>query len=244
MVKTLLNPFFIFWIGILLAIALAVGKKEKRAKVLFCLSLAWLFLVSTSLLPDWLMKSLEDRYAVYQPPANDSTAYHILVLGGGHVADPRLPPHAQLSESALARLVEGIRIYRLLPQSKLVLSGYSSTGGTSQAKVLKQTAVSLGVDEQDILLQEKPQNTYQEAKEYTDRYGDHPLVVVTSASHMPRAMKMFAMVGRTAIPAPTNYRIKESEYDRRPWLPSVDNIRNMHAVMIEYVGYWAANWRY
>lgn len=244
MIKTLLDPFIVFWIGILLAVCFAVGKKKYTAKVLFILSLGCLFLVSVSLLPDCLVKSLESRYAVYHPEANDSTAYHILVLGSGHTEDQRLPPNAQLSESALARLAEGIRLYRLLPASKLVLSGYSSSGGTPQAKILKQTAVSLGVDEQRILLQEKPQNTYQEAQAYIGSYGDHPVIVVTSATHMPRAMKMFKILGREAIPAPTFYRVKTSKYDRRSWLPSVDNIENMHTAIIEYVGLWAADWRY
>ena len=49
----------------------------------------------------------------------------MVVLGGGHTSYLRLPAMSKISKASLARLVEGIRIYKLFPASKLVLSGGS-----------------------------------------------------------------------------------------------------------------------
>ena len=48
----------------------------------------------------------------------------ILILGGGHTNDSRLPANNQLSTNALGRLAEGIRIHRELPGSKIITSAY------------------------------------------------------------------------------------------------------------------------
>ncbi len=244
MIKSLLDPFTVFWLGILLSGIFFYVKRRRWGRGLLALSLVWLLVCSFPFLPNHLIRSLEDSYQVYQPAANDSTAYHILVLGGGHTLDERLPPNAKLNINALGRLVEGIRLHRLLPGSKLMLSGHSSSGGTTQAEVLAQTSLLLGVEESDILLQKEPSNTYEEAKAYVGKFGkQHPLIVVTSANHMPRAMKMFNMLGREAIAAPTDFRVKIGPQSEG-WGPSVYNIVKMRVAISEYVALWAADWRY
>ena len=39
----------------------------------------------------------------------------IVVLGGGHVSDPSLPANSQINPAALARVVEGVRLYKAIP---------------------------------------------------------------------------------------------------------------------------------
>jgi uncharacterized SAM-binding protein YcdF (DUF218 family) len=50
----------------------------------------------------------------------------------------------------------------------------------------------------------------EEAAEYVKAFGkDAPLVLATSAIHMPRAVFLFKKVGvKTIIPAPTQYKVK------------------------------------
>lgn len=85
----------------------------------------WFLLISTPLIPNAVIRSLEDQYPpVKMDELKEEAAYHILILGGGHGYDERLPASSLLSGNTLRRLIEGIRLHRHLPNSKLVLSGF------------------------------------------------------------------------------------------------------------------------
>jgi uncharacterized SAM-binding protein YcdF (DUF218 family) len=87
-----------------------------------------------------------------------------------------------------------------------------------------------------------PKNTWAEATEYKRLFGDSAqLILVTSAAHMPRAMKLFHKAGLSPIAAPTNHLVKKSpQPDFWFWLPSSINIQKMESAVHEYVGMgWA-----
>ena len=77
----------------------------------------------------------------------------IVVLGGGHVSDPRLPANSQISAAALGRVVEGVRLHKAIPGSKLLLSGGAVFDPVPEAEVMARIAVLLGVKPQDIRLE-------------------------------------------------------------------------------------------
>ncbi|PHN01479.1 YdcF family protein [Flavilitoribacter nigricans] len=237
-----------FWL--LLFSSLFFFRKKRRVfNYLLTAALIWLALVSTPFLPKVLVKSLEWQYEPLHVERMDTAStVHILVLGGGHTADQRLPATDQLSESALKRLVEGIRLNRQLPNSKLILSGFSREGiERSHAKVMAKAALLLGVATQDTAVLTQPWNTMFEAIEYRDRYGNKPkLILVTSAIHLPRAMMHFRRAGLSPVPAPTNYLIKEDDLPKRlKILPSSQNLDMMNKAVHEYVGmFWGkVEWR-
>jgi uncharacterized SAM-binding protein YcdF (DUF218 family) len=224
-------------------------KKRRLFAYLLIGALAWLLLASTPPLPRFLLRSLEWKYEpLLTPPVDTTRQTHILVLGGGHVSDDRLPATDQLSEPALKRLIEGIRLHRQLPGSKLILSGYARKGiPQSHAEVMAEAAGLLGVASEDMAVITTPWNTMFEAIDYHKEYGDHqPLILVTSAIHMPRAMMHFQQAGLSPIPAPTNYSIKEDDLpDGIKILPSSSNLTKMNKAIHEYVGmFWGkVEWR-
>lgn len=213
---------------------------RKLKKWLLYILISLFIIVSTPLVPVIIINSLEDRYEPLNvDELQDKDAeYHIVVLGGGHGFDERLPANSLLSHNAIGRLVEGIRVHRKLPNSKLVLSGSTSTPGkTTQAEMLKKTALLLGVGENSILTQNEPVNTWQEAEVYAKQYGNtHPVILVTSATHMPRAMMSFNRFGVEPVPSPTNYRLLGSW--KHKWLgwPSRDNMERFHVGISSYAG--------
>ena len=195
--------------------------------------------VSTPLIPVMILNSLESQFEPLdvETLTDIELSYHIIVLGGGHGFDDRLPANSLLSEQALSRLSEGIRLHRQLPNSKLVLSGFSSSGRTTQAEMLQKTAVLLGVSYENTITQKEPENTYEEAKVYADRFGNsHPLIVVTSAAHMPRAIFLFQHQGTDPMASPAHYRLKGSGKQKWFGLPSVKNMELMKRGLHE----WAA----
>lgn len=239
LIRFFINPFNIFWILLGITIILWFRNKIKPFKIFTFSTIGWFLLISTPLLPTKVLHSLEKRYEplYVEELANPDDEYHIVVLGGGHGFDDRLPANSLLSDNARARLLEGVRLHQQLPNSKLILSGYSSSGGTTQAEMLQKAALLLGVEKEATILQKEPSNTYEEAETYTQNFGNsnnHKAIVVTSAAHMSRAAMVFREFGTEPIPSPTNYRLKGSwKYKWIGW-PSINNIENLEVGMSEY----------
>lgn len=245
LIKFWLHPFNIFWLLFLIGIAAFILKKEKIYIPVFVIAGIWFLITSNFLLPDFLISNLEDEYPPFSTDkiSNDSTAYNIIVLGAGFTHDKKLPYNDQLSPTALSRLVEGLRIHKLLPKSKLILSGPGFNGDITHAEVYAKTAASLGVDTNIISTLKTPTTTFEEAKIYSENYDKNiPVILVTSASHMPRAMMMFRSKGINPIPAPTDFKSKNDSQRNVSWLPSTENMNDMRIAMVEYVGILYAKW--
>lgn len=223
-----------------LALYLKIRWRKRLSTKIVLSGLALLLISSTPFIPNILVKSLENRYPVVSVKnlIKNSQPVHILILGGGHTNDDLLPANDQLSNAALGRLVEGIRLQRQIPGSLLITSGYGGREGIAQAQVLLNAAVLLGVEPSEIRMQENPENTWMEATEYRRLFGDTmSLVIVTSAIHMPRAMYLFRKAGLNPMAAPTNHLFKKGKrFNYLFWIPSAGNIEKMEAVMHEYVG--------
>ena len=194
-----------------------------------------------------LVKAKESQYPVLIAPLQkiaDSTEVIILVLGAGHSHTSGFTVNDRLSDTALKRLVEGIRLHRLLPNSKLMCSGYSSSSRQTQAEVLAETALLLGVSPKDTLMQGIPTNTEEEAVAYAQRFGNSkPLILVTSAIHMPRSMYWFEQQGVSAIPAPTHHIIQpDPGHEGFPFKPSLSKALMMDRLLHEWGGMLYAYW--
>ena len=166
---------------------------------------AVMFLGSCSGAVRVLRAPLERHYSPYSTgeaqPAADSVGF-VVVLGGGHLADSTLSVTSRLSDSSIKRLVEGIRIHRMHPGSKLMLSGRGATEATT-ARLMATLARQLGVPDGVMRVEPRARDTHEEAEELRPVLGTAPFVLVTSAVHMPRAMGMFRHLGMNPIPAPT-----------------------------------------
>ncbi len=241
LISNLILPLPVFWIFILLAFVQYMRKKKTSFRIFVIFSALWLLVISTPLVPNLLVRNLENQYNVFSPEylQNTKRPVNILVLGGGSTNDKRLPANSQLAESSVARLSEGIRIHRLFPGSTLITSGYAGkSNNTPHAIVSAKAAMLLGVDSASIKSQETPENTWQEALIYKQMFGDSAdLVLVTSAIHIPRAMYLFRKAGLNPIAAPADFMIKNRKRKSISyWFPSAKNIEKMEGAIHEYVG--------
>ncbi len=236
----LILPLPIFLGLMVVALIFYFKRKQKTARFFFILSVSWFLLVSTPLIPNFLVQHLEEQYPVISLAELRDTnqPVHILVLGAGHSNNENLPATTRLSEEALAKITEGIRLHRQIPGSIIITSGFKGRGTDAQATVSAEAAVLLGVDAANIKRQTNPGNTLQEATAYKKVYGDSArLIVVTSAIHMPRAMVLFRKAGLQPIPAPVNFIVgKRVKPDYWFWLPSSKNIEKTEKAIHEYVG--------
>jgi uncharacterized SAM-binding protein YcdF (DUF218 family) len=118
---------------------------------------------------------------------------------------PGLPATGQLSVSALGRIVEAVRLLRLLPGARLIVSGPAEPGRPSHAAVLARAAESLGVDPGRISLVETALDTEDESLAVARLAGKARIALVTSASHMPRAAALFRRAGVDFAPCPADF---------------------------------------
>ncbi len=161
----------------------------------------------------------------------------IVVLGSGHVSDPRLPATSQIGGSSLYRLVEGIRLGYIFPQSKLIVSGGKGYDPVPNAEVVTRVARSLGFPEDRIVVENRPRDTLQEAEMLSAMLGKSPFLLVTSALHMPRAMEVFQAHGLHPIAAPTDFIVKQHIITPAGDIfPSTGNLELSKRMIYEWIG--------
>lgn len=228
--------YFQIWV----IIAIIYYRKPFRFYKAYVITGIVLLLVSsTTYVPKLLINSIEKQYnPINLSQVEVSKKYHIHVLGAGSTIDERLPASMNLSSESLTRLIEGIRVYTHLENATLVTSAFAAAGTKSLAKLSKETAISLGVNGEDIEMLETPKSTIEEAIAFKNTFGtDKNIIIVTSALHMPRAIEIFSDQGLNVIAAPTGYLYKKGLRNRISF-PSSQSLENMNAYHITVLKDW------
>ncbi len=190
---------------IVLGLFFLYKNKLTKAKITLILSIVWLFIFSYPPVADTLLHSIESNNPTLH--IAPKKIKHIYVLGGGHHTDSSLPITSQVSETSVIRLTEGIRLYHQLHENaKIIVSGCHGLYDPTEHAVMQQKlAISLGVNKEDIILHLGTRDTQEEAKAGKKLLGEDAFILVTSASHMSRALNFFTNEGLNPIPAPTNH---------------------------------------
>jgi uncharacterized SAM-binding protein YcdF (DUF218 family) len=198
--------------GIVIALS---GRRSRVGRALIGVAAALLLLFSNKWVSNGLLAPLEGRFppipelAPGAPvPAALARCRFVVVLGGGHSDIPGMPALSQLSSSALGRVVEAVRILRVLPDSRLIVSGPGEPGRPTHAAVLAQAAASLGVDRSRITLIETALDTEDEAAAVSRIAAGAPVALVTSAWHMPRAALLFRRRGTDFLACPADFEAR------------------------------------
>jgi uncharacterized SAM-binding protein YcdF (DUF218 family) len=204
LISTCLLPFPIGLALVLGGLALLwLTQRQRLGRVAVAAGVVVLLLAGYGTVPGLLIDPLERRYAALTPAAVAALSpapEAIVVLGSGFHADPSLPPNDELDAIALARLVEGVRLARLLPRARLVLSG-----GLGQAEALAETAAFLGVARERLVLENGSVDTADEAVLLRPLVGAAPFLLVTSAAHMSRSMALCRKQALRPIGAPAGF---------------------------------------
>lgn len=220
-------PLFVYPLGltcVLLCLALVFWNKRKFAKIMLIGSLLVIFIGGNRYLANTLARSLEVQY-----PSRTSvqSADLIVVLGGS--TEPMIAPRPMVEINAAGdRVLYAAKLFQDNPNAKLLLSGgdisfldqSSSTPAQDMAEIFKL----VGVPESALILQDRSQNTYEDALYSCQmiKEGDYQKVVlVTSATHMPRSVKLFRAQGCEVIPAPTDFTLTDIAWEKT-WQPSVE----------------------
>jgi uncharacterized SAM-binding protein YcdF (DUF218 family) len=185
---------------------------------------------------DALVGPLERAYPPLGEGAPNPAVGHVVVLGSGYTPRDSVPVTAALDQTGLARIVEGIRLMRRLGIGKLVLSGGAPPGHGRPALGYAELARGLGVPESSLVILDESKNTTDEARAVRAMLGDASFILVTSAAHMPRAVRLMQRVGAHPIPAPTGQLVVDSPFAWKNLLPNSGGLLKVETALHEYLG--------
>ena len=164
-------------------------------------AVALLYLTSLYPVSNALIRAVESD----APPFPGDSVGYVVVLGGGHSSDPSVPLSGRLSTRSVYRLTEGMAIATAQPWARLVLSGYGGADPVPNARMYHDVAVALGFPSARMLMEPRPRDTAEEAELLEPLLRGQRFALVTSASHMDRALALFRARGLDPIPAPTGH---------------------------------------
>jgi uncharacterized SAM-binding protein YcdF (DUF218 family) len=233
--KKLVSRFFFPLSLVIELLLLGIFLKKRRTKVILA-GVAILYLFSFSPFGYLILRPLESQYAPVSSSNLNKEVRWIVVLGGGSREDKTLTPEDRLGDASLKRLMEGVRLSRRLPQSRLVLSGGDYRGISPEALIMQQVALDQGVARDRIILETDSWDTTDQARFLKNRLGQAPFYLVTSASHMARAMRMFIRSGTQPIAAPTDFRAVWAPFQVTDFFPNAETLVNTETAFYEYLG--------
>jgi len=230
--KPLLLAFVIAGVGLLF---LRSSRRRSGAGII-AVAAALAYLASTSLVGNALISPLEHEYPTFAP-AQALGARDIVVLGSGYEPRDDIPVTGALDADSLARIVEGVRLARLRPGSRLIVSGGAPPGFTPSALGYARLATDLGIRQSALVVTDRALDTAQEARDIFALVGRAPFILVTSAYHMPRAMRLMRRAGADPLPAPTGQMLHAPEgAERVGLLPGSRGLHKTEAALHEYLG--------
>lgn len=226
-VSRLLMPLGLIWIG--LSVILVLAWKRCRWRGRWALILLWTVytLAGNSWFGTWLIGTLERQtpmidFAVIEP------LDAVCVLGGG--TSRRLDKRPQIG-AAGDRLLVGAQLYRLGKTPLLIASN-----PTSDTCLVWR---NMGVPENVILALPLVVNTDQEimaCKKMKEQYGWKRFGLVTSAWHLPRALRLCRKYGLEVTPLPANYQSTPPQGFWLNFVPQEDAFYNVQHACWEYLG--------
>jgi uncharacterized SAM-binding protein YcdF (DUF218 family) len=190
---------------------LCCTRKQAAGKLAVFAGVAILLLLGNPAFSNILLRPLEHQYPRLVLPSDPETsrqvqaAKYIVVLGASEISDPQIRMSNQAREESLLRLVEAIRLYKQLGGRKLILAGGPGRDTYPMAEYMAVAAQGLGVRHQDMILEAKTEGGQEQVQLISMIVGKDPFILVTSASHMPKAMSMFKKAGGFPLAAPAGY---------------------------------------
>ncbi len=227
---------------LILAFAGLLAWRRAWGRRLVFMSLIAIWLLSLAPIRDFLLWPLEGAYDPL--PVADADGLHaqaIVLLGGGlYEHAPEFGGEDALEKYALMRTVYAAELAK-----KTGLDVYASGGivfsgqETPEGEVMVRWLARFGVPRERLHAENAARTTWENAQRLHDLLMQRDIqhvILVTSAYHMPRAVRAFRAHGFDVHPAPAAYRKSEAPYAVRDWFPRADAFHDACDALHEYLG--------
>ncbi len=211
-----LLPVFAFPLGLsialcIVAFGLSAAGRHRVVRILLAVVAVGLWIASTPGFAGLITETLEDQHpatAVADAPQADA----IVVLGGG-IASPGGEAFAEATLGRAAdRLGQAYSLWRAGKAKVILISGGNlpwAPMDKPEAELAATILEQAGVPRDSILVEGESRNTHENALNTAALWrekGFHTGYLVTSASHMPRAVASFRAAGLDLMPWPAAFQ--------------------------------------
>lgn len=192
---------------IAIRLAAQISKKPKVFNFVSIIPLVWLLLCSMTYPSVLLIKYLEDQYPVISIQSEEwRKTDAIVVMACYYREDEELPFISRWPNCSLQRNVHAFLMYKAhhLP-IYLAAGAMENESEYSLAQHNRSFFESLGVDSNNIFMTPKGFNTETESHALSKLLQGKTVSLVSSASHLPRAVRYFEEFGVKVLPIPVEH---------------------------------------
>ena len=197
-----------------------------------------LIILSLPIVSGQLIKLLEQNYRPTTPNETARADTVIVLSGMVTLIEKNDGFHYEFSE-AVDRIFAGINLLKIGKAQKIILTRGKLpwSVGDPEGEFLAEFIQSQGINPNRILLSEIVQNTNDEAKAISRMLPKNSeVILVTSAFHMPRAVKVFQNQNLKVIPYAVDFRSSVKEINIIDFLPQASAFKDSNFYFREIIG--------
>ena len=214
------------------------NQRKRRRLLIWALGLI-LFFANSFIVDEFVRVWEMDVTPVWEIDPEVKTA---IVLGGGVYYDTETDVVSYGGNAD--RYLGVLRPYHENRITKVLVSGGGANylaQNVKEGEMLKRLYMLCNVDSADILVEGKSLNTYQNAlysKPILEDLGEEKFLLITSASHMRRAVACFEKQGINVVPHPVMKSVGIRRYEIDHLLvPRIMNFHKWSALIHEWIGF-------
>ncbi len=172
--------------------------------ILSLAALCLISIVSTGLINKYVRMQSAGRIqnSITEIPAENPP--RVAIVFGAKVWDD-----GEVSPVLYDRVLTAVELYRAKRVKKILMSGDNPNENYDEPTAMKQTAVSLGVPAEDVVLDFAGRRTYDTCYRAKEIFGIEKAILVTQTFHLPREIYLCDNLGVDSIGITANRR----EYD-------------------------------
>jgi uncharacterized SAM-binding protein YcdF (DUF218 family) len=217
------------------------GRGRRAARIVWAASAVLLYLLSTQPVSQSFMLPLETVHPV-PTDAQIREAGATVVLSGGLAVNPMELERPLLSRVSVARTVAAVRLYKRFHTGPLIFAGGSGdplAPGLDEGGAMRDLAVELGVPLDDVITENRSRTSGESARftaALLEQRAIRRIVLVTSAFHLPRSVRLFRRQGLEVVPYPAEFASRPRSFQLRSFLPVLGRLYVVDTALHEYLG--------
>jgi uncharacterized SAM-binding protein YcdF (DUF218 family) len=249
-IEIIISPLGILVLLTFAGIVLSFSRRRRHIGPRFLICAGILFLLFLfSPLAQYLVLGLERQYPPLLSPPQSLKADRIAVLAGYAEEHPGMPITSIVSDQTIGTITEGLRLYRLIPDAKLITSGgIVHMGDKPVAANMAAFLQQMGVQPEDLIVEGNSNNTYENLVEIKKIVGSRPFILVAQACDLKRAAAVARKLQMHSIPAPAccwavqhhrpdmSFRKRIADFFVSFAHPSLTNLSRIQWAYHEYAG--------
>lgn len=238
----LMQPSTLMFAALIAGVLLATTAWRRLSRGLMLGSIGGMVIFGLLPISDLLMQQLENRFPRPGPELDVGSMAGIILIGG---AEDRIAwDRGELGglNSAAERYTEVAALARRYPGVRIVFSGGSGAlvrGLPPEAETARRVLGALGIEGDRLTLEAASRNTHENAifsARLLKPQAGQRWLLVTSATHMPRAVGCFRRAGFDVVAWPVDYhtprRLGIASFNSS--LP--DGLEGLDGIVREYLG--------